>query len=240
GPPGRQHGPRNRPRRSPQDHLQHQPQREARMTSPNPYLQKLHAFEAAKAAEAAKKFEQGLGRAPTKPTEVGFGSFVGGQGRHVSKNSGTEACIASAEKNQESTQVENRQNRQNLEQLYDEAFTAIHLQPDYLEISRQALREFREAKTRAKSVLSVKRGEGEGVGGLCTLNTLITPPSALQNRFGRFDRAFTALEARCPDHVPAMRWQHAVEDGRRFLATWGEQAEALAWTARHLFALHHP
>jgi hypothetical protein len=30
----------------------------------------------------------------------------------------------------------------------------------------------------------------------------------------------------------------AVEDGRKFLARWGEQAEALGWTARELFGLH--
>jgi len=37
-----------------------------------------------------------------------------------------------------------------------------------------------------------------------------------------------------------MRWQQAVEDGRRFLATWGKQAEALGWTARDLFGLQTP
>jgi hypothetical protein len=57
-------------------------------------------------------------------------------------------------------------------------------------------------------------------------------------RFGRFGRTFSALEARCPDHVPPMRWEQAVEDGRRFLATWGSQAEALGWTAADLFGLH--
>jgi hypothetical protein len=34
------------------------------------------------------------------------------------------------------------------------------------------------------------------------------------------------------------RWQAAVEDGRRFLARWGVQAEAFGWTARDLFGLH--
>jgi hypothetical protein len=66
-------------------------------------------------------------------------------------------------------------------------------------------------------------------------------------RFGRFGRArsvlsevFAALERRCPDHVETGRWQQAVEDGRRFLAQWGEQAEALGWSARDLFGLHKP
>jgi hypothetical protein len=56
-------------------------------------------------------------------------------------------------------------------------------------------------------------------------------------RFGRFGRTLSALEVRCPDLVPAARWQAAVEDGRRFLARWGEQADALGWTARDLFGL---
>ena len=57
---------------------------------------------------------------------------------------------------------------------------------------------------------------------------------------GRYGRTMAALEARCPDLVPADRWQLAVDDGRRFLARWGDQAEALGWTARDLFGLHTP
>jgi len=59
-------------------------------------------------------------------------------------------------------------------------------------------------------------------------------------RFGRFGRTYTALETRCPDHVPVDRWQRCVEDGRRFLARWGDQAEGLGWAARDLFGLHQP
>jgi hypothetical protein len=59
-------------------------------------------------------------------------------------------------------------------------------------------------------------------------------------RFSRFGRTFSALEARWPDLVPIDRWQAAVEDGRRFLLRWGEQAKALGWTAKDLFGLHRP
>jgi hypothetical protein len=59
-------------------------------------------------------------------------------------------------------------------------------------------------------------------------------------RISRLSRTLSALESRCPDHVPVARWQAAVEDGRRFLTRWGEQAEALGWTARDLFGLHEP
>ena len=56
-------------------------------------------------------------------------------------------------------------------------------------------------------------------------------------RFCRFCRTFQELERRCPEHVDVADWQEMVEDGRRFLAQWGEQAEALGWTARDLFGL---
>jgi hypothetical protein len=67
-----------------------------------------------------------------------------------------------------------------------------------------------------------------------------SPPEAPLVVFGRIGRTCNVLEQRCPDHVPAMRWQQAVEDGRRFLARWGKQAEALGWTARDLFGLQTP
>jgi len=56
-------------------------------------------------------------------------------------------------------------------------------------------------------------------------------------RLSRFGRILSALEARGPDLVPIDRWQLAVQDGRHFLAQWGEQAEALGWTIKDLFGL---
>jgi hypothetical protein len=55
-----------------------------------------------------------------------------------------------------------------------------------------------------------------------------------------YQSEFDALEHRCPDFVETGRWRQAVEDGRRFLASWGEQADALGWTAPELFGLHTP
>jgi hypothetical protein len=54
---------------------------------------------------------------------------------------------------------------------------------------------------------------------------------------GRLCRTLEHLESRCPDLVANDRWQQAVQDGRRFLAQWDGQAEALGWTARDLFGL---
>jgi hypothetical protein len=57
---------------------------------------------------------------------------------------------------------------------------------------------------------------------------------------GALTTALAALEEHCPDHVEAGRWHQAVEDGRHFLAQWGDRAEALGWTAVDLFGLHDP
>ena len=40
--------------------------------------------------------------------------------------------------------------------------------------------------------------------------------------------------------VSQAAWEAAVEDGKRFLAKWGAQAEALGWTEQDLFGLHRP
>jgi hypothetical protein len=57
---------------------------------------------------------------------------------------------------------------------------------------------------------------------------------------GPFAKILAALEARCPDYVEPQRWHQAIEDGRRFLAQWDQQATALGWTSRDLFGLHKP
>jgi hypothetical protein len=67
---------------------------------------------------------------------------------------------------------------------------------------------------------------------------LVPPPPF--GRFSRFCRTFSALESGCPDLVPVNRWQLAVDDACVFLTRWGDQAEALGWTARDLFGLHTP
>ncbi len=36
------------------------------------------------------------------------------------------------------------------------------------------------------------------------------------------------------------RWHQCLEDGGRFLADWGDQPQALGWTAGDLFGLHEP
>jgi hypothetical protein len=53
-----------------------------------------------------------------------------------------------------------------------------------------------------------------------------------------YAKALAELESGCPNLVEPERCRAAVEDGRRFLAEWGEQAERLGWTAHDLFGLH--
>jgi hypothetical protein len=65
----------------------------------------------------------------------------------------------------------------------------------------------------------------------------ISDKSPTFGRLYRSCRTFSELERRCPDHIDRRDWQQAVTDGRAFLARWGEQAEALGWTARDLFGL---
>ena len=53
-----------------------------------------------------------------------------------------------------------------------------------------------------------------------------------------YQSEFEALERRCPELIEPGHWKQAVEDGRQFLATWGDQAKDLGWTAQELLGLH--
>jgi hypothetical protein len=56
----------------------------------------------------------------------------------------------------------------------------------------------------------------------------------------RYRKTFGVLQLKPPALVPVERWRQCVQDGKRFLAKWGEQAEALGWTSADLFGLHTP
>jgi hypothetical protein len=56
----------------------------------------------------------------------------------------------------------------------------------------------------------------------------------------RYRRTFAHLQLKPPALVDVDRWRQCVEDGSKFLAVWGEQAEALGWTSADLFGLHTP
>lgn len=56
----------------------------------------------------------------------------------------------------------------------------------------------------------------------------------------RYRKVFAYLQLRPPAFVESPRWKQCVADGSRFLAVWGEQAQALNWTSADLFGLHDP
>jgi hypothetical protein len=73
-----------------------------------------------------------------------------------------------------------------------------------------------------------------GVSPVCAV-TIVELPQAQ-----RYRNAFGVLQLRSPALVPFERWRQCIEDGSKFLARWGEQAEALGWDSAHLFGLHTP
>jgi hypothetical protein len=79
------------------------------------------------------------------------------------------------------------------------------------------------------------------------INDQSRPLTGYGKHFGRLGRlcrssapyeaAMDALERQCPERIEPDWWQQAVEDGRRFLDRWGEQAAALGWMTPDLFGL---
>jgi hypothetical protein len=105
-----------------------------------------------------------------------------------------------------------------------------------LKSQKGAVRALPKLTKRSPTVEKAQRATADGGFGSFD-SALLRAPSSFPARYGR---VAAVLEARCPDLVPVARWQVAVEDGRAFLARWGESAEALGWTARDLFGLDTP
>jgi hypothetical protein len=55
-----------------------------------------------------------------------------------------------------------------------------------------------------------------------------------------FAEALDTLDRRRPEYIEPERWQQCLIDAQRFLASWGDKALALGWTADELFGLHEP
>jgi hypothetical protein len=129
--------------------------------------------------------------------------------------------------------------------------------PNYLLTFKRAVREQEEraARERARGELSELCEISTPLNSLNSLNSRlaraarecgkheinelneITPPL---NSLNSFNSYLAELEQRCPDYVDQVHWNQAVEDGRRFLATWGSRAEALGWTPAEVFGLPNP
>jgi hypothetical protein len=126
--------------------------------------------------------------------------------------------------------------------------------PNYLATFRQAVRE-REASEKSPTLISSisfisspgpsQSGDGQSkapqtgqlkrIGGAYEKNELnekrVAPSFPYADALDHLDR-------RCPDHIEAKRWQQCVVDASRFIASWGDKALALGWTADELFGLH--
>jgi hypothetical protein len=53
-----------------------------------------------------------------------------------------------------------------------------------------------------------------------------------------FGKELAAFRSACPELLEPPRWQQAIRDADSFFLKWGQQAQALGWTARELFGLH--
>jgi hypothetical protein len=71
------------------------------------------------------------------------------------------------------------------------------------------------------------------VGSGCKVTIIEIPATGL-----RYRRTYAHLQLRPPAYIEEARWRLAVADGKRFLAKWGAQAEAMGWTSADLFGLH--
>jgi len=96
------------------------------------------------------------------------------------------------------------------------------------------------------TVENEKRGTLTNPQNLQNLHTPSVPTAACRVEIvelpagGRYRKVFAHLQLKPPALVDVGRWRQAVEDGKRFLAKLGEQAESLGWDSRDLFGLHTP
>jgi hypothetical protein len=86
----------------------------------------------------------------------------------------------------------------------------------------------------AESSAAYQAASAEPDGTACKVEIVELPQA------GRYRKVFGVLQLKPPAHIPEERWRQCVEDGKRFLAKWGEQAQALGWTSADLFGLHTP
>jgi hypothetical protein len=71
------------------------------------------------------------------------------------------------------------------------------------------------------------------VGSGCKVTIIEIPATGL-----RYRRTFARLQLKPPTLVEIERWRRCVQDGSKFLALWGERAEAMGWRSTDLFGLH--
>jgi hypothetical protein len=112
--------------------------------------------------------------------------------------------------------------------------------PTGREISEESEKSYQSSSySREKADLFRYRSDADNQG--CEIRKSVFTANSLADdliRISRFFRTLQELERRCPAHVDPPDWMQAAEDGRKFLASWSQQAEALGWTVQELFGLH--
>jgi len=97
-----------------------------------------------------------------------------------------------------------------------------------------AKRDSQPGKEPAEPTAAYRAVSAEPDGTACKVEIVELPQAQ------RYRRVFGVLQLEHPALVPVEHWRQCVEDGKRFLAKWGEQAESLGWTSADLFGLHTP
>jgi hypothetical protein len=173
----------------------------------NKYLAKLHSLQHGPGAENQKTHDPDE---PSKPSKLGFEGFEGDLSMPFFENRGAA-----------------RVNDRCAERIAEGAKNATPSNPQ----NPQNLGSASVPATPAVPTMAYRAVSADPAAGGCEV-TVIELPAA-----GRYRKVFAFLQLKCPALVDVARWRQAVEDGSKFLALWGEQAEALGWTSADLFGL---
>jgi hypothetical protein len=84
----------------------------------------------------------------------------------------------------------------------------------------------------AEPSLAYQAASAEPDGTGCRVEIVELPVAA------RYRKVFAFLQLKPPALIDVARWKQCVQDGSKFLARWGSQAEALGWSSADLFGLH--
>jgi hypothetical protein len=176
----------------------------------NKYLAKLHSLERGSSPGIFKTRDP---EPPTKLPKLGFDGFGSDYGCRVFENGKDLAEVDPCANGM----VENEKggtppNRQNCQNPRSPSVPTAPAEPS----------------------LAYQAVSADASGATCRVQIVELPQAQ------RYRKTFALLQTKCPALIPVERWRQCVEDGSKFLAVWGEQAEALGWTSADLFGLHTP
>jgi hypothetical protein len=163
---------------------------------------------------------------PSKPSKPDFEGFVGDHGRHFFEN---ETVVENAKRASHSYP----QNLQNVRSPSASVCAVCNAADDLWHFG-DAMVQAECARFLAKPEIAEPSAAYQTASPDCRVEIIELPQAE------RYRRPFGVLQLRPPALVEFKRWRQCVEDGKRFLAAWGSQAEASGWTSADLFGLHTP